>query len=283
MTTEQFENLFLGSGSDLRIDKDTLASIFDALNKNNKPPVDAYTQPDYTSVVNPTINDVDGLAKRLGVNFTYDRGEIEKIYQDATRAAMKAARNDDAEREYISHLAKSQQSANDLIRKQYADAVSSGASRGMQAASMLSTILGVTQAATDEATQIAKTKQQQADQYAAKLKQDAADALRYSNDVAQNIGSLSHSLYNDQIQQLAAQLGYNQAINTDRAGYLANKYTADSNAAANTIATGAGIYNNRLSVLAQIQSALEEKEAQKYAADKGQYQKLEYAGGYTAK
>ena len=88
-------------------------------------------------------------------------------------------------------------------------------------------------------------------------------------------------MYNDDIQKLTAQLAYNQAINTDAAGYAANKYTAQSNLAGTLASAGAGIYNNNQSAIASVQAAIEQANAQRYAADKGQHQKLEYAGGYT--
>ena len=160
-------------------------------------------------------------------------------------------------------------------------AVAAGANRGMQAANMLSTILGTTQAANEEATQLAVDRQTLANKYAQQLKQDTADALQYSNEMGNTIGSMAHQLYNDQIQQLTAQLAYNQGINTDAAGYAANKYTANANLAGNNASAGAGVYNNNQSAIAQLQAAIESANAQRYAADKGQYQNLEYSGGYT--
>lgn len=241
---------------------------------------DTYNQPAYTSVIDPTILSSQQLANTLGVNFTYDRDEIEKIYQDATKAAMRTEAASGAERSYYNNLANAQNTALDTIKQQYGSAVAAGANKGMQAANMLSTVLGTTQTANEQATQLAIDKQNLANQYAAQLKQDTADALRYSNDVAGTIGGLSHQLYNDQIQQLTAQLAYNQALNTDIAGYAANKYTANANLAGSNAAAGAGIYNNNQSAIAQLQSAIEEANATRYAADKNQYQKIEYAGGY---
>ena len=148
---------------------------------------------------------------------------------------------------------------------------------------MLSAILGNTQTANEEATQLAVDRQALVNQYAQQLRQDSVDALKYSNDMASQIGTLSHQLYNDDIQKLTAQLAYNQAINTDAAGYAANKYTAQSNLAGTLASAGAGIYNNNQSSIAAIQSAIEQANAQRYAADKGQYQKLEYSGGYSVK
>lgn len=259
----------------------SLEDIVAALQKATGGLSDTYTKPEYTSVIDPTIYGADALANMLGVQFTYDRDEIEKIYQDATKAAMNAEQQSGAEKSYYKHMADAQNTALDTVRQQYGQAVAAGANRGMQAANMLSTILGTTQAANEEATQLAVDKQTLANKYAQQLKQDTADALQYSNEMGNTIGSMAHQLYNDQIQQLTAQLAYNQGINTDAAGYAANKYTANANLAANNASAGAGVYNNNQSAIAQLQAAIESANAQRYAADKGQYQNLEYSGGYT--
>lgn len=261
----------------------SLADILATLQQNTPAINDSYVQPEYTNVIDPTLYNVNDLSKVLGLDFTYDRNEIEKIYQDATKASYLAEANSGAERGYYSNLANAQNTALDTIKQQYGQAVATGANKGMQAANMLSAVLGTTQTANDEATALAEGKQKLANTYAAQLKKDTADALSYSNDVANSIGSLTHSLYNDQIQQLTAQLAYNQGINTDAAGYAANKYTAQSNLAGTLASAGAGVYNNNQSAIAQLQAAIEAANAQRYAADKGQYQKIEYSGGYSVK
>lgn len=244
-------------------------SLADTLNTvyNTTPKVtDSYVRPEYTNVVNSQIRDVNDLSRTLGVNFTYDRNEIEKIYQDATRAALRSELNSDAERKYYSNLAAAQNTAMDTIRQQYGSALAAGANKGMQAANMLSAILGTTQTANEEATQLAADRQQLVNKYAQQMRQDTVDALNYSNDIANTIGSLSHQLYNDEIQQKTAELAYNQGINTDYAGYMASKYTADANLQAALAGTGAGVYNNNQSAIAALEAAIETGRATKDSA-----------------
>lgn len=233
--------------------EDTLNTVYNTAPKIN----DGYVRPDYTNVVNSRIRDVNDLSKTLGVNFTYDRNEIEKIYQDATMAALRMEQNSGAERQYYNNLANAQNTMLDTIRQQYGNAVSTGANRGMQAANMLSAILGTTQTANEEATNLAAAKQELTNKYAQQMRQDTVDALQYSNDMANTIGSLSHQLYNDEIQQKTAELAYNQGINTDYAGYMASRYTADANLAAALAGTGAGVYNNNQSAIAALEAAIE--------------------------
>ena len=218
---------------------------------------DSYNRPDYTGVVDSQIPGVSDLANILGVNFTYDRDEIEKIYQDATKAALQMEQNNGAERRYYNNIAAAQNTALDTIRQQYGQAVASGASKGMQAANMLSAILGTTQTANDEATQLAQDRQTLVNKYAQQMRQDSIDALNYSNDMGNSIGGLAHQLYNDMIQQKTAELSYNQGINTDAAGYAASKYTADANLSGALAGTGAGVYNNNNSAIAALQAAIE--------------------------
>ena len=230
----------------------SLADIIAALQKSAGSIPDTYTQPAYQTLVDPSIRGAQSLADQLGVQFTYDRDAIEKIYQDATKSALKTEMGSGTENKYYQHLADAQNTALDTIRQQYGSAVASGASKGMQAANMLSAILGTTQTANEEATQLAVDRQALVNQYAQQLRQDSVDALKYSNDMASQIGTLSHQLYNDDIQKLTAQLAYNQAINTDAAGYAANKYTAQANLAGTLASAGAGIYNNNQSSIAAI-------------------------------
>lgn len=239
---------------------------------------DSYVRPEYTAVVDPTIRSAATLNELLGTDFTYDRDEIYGIYKDATKAAYDAeiAQQRQAERGYYANMAAAQDSTIDTIRGQYGAAIASGASKGMQAANVLSAILGTSQAAADQATQLAQDRQALGARYGAQIKADAKDALTYANDVASQIGGLAHQLYNDDIQRKTAELSYNQGINTDYAGYAANKYNADANLAGNIIGSGAGVYNNNQSAIASLKAAIEQANATKYAADKPTY-----SGSYT--
>jgi hypothetical protein len=251
-------------------------SLNDILNtlKSMQNVSNGYTQPAYTSVVNPSIRSADALNSQLGTDFTY-----------ATQAAYATdlAGKQDAQRGYYANMAKAQDTAVDTMRQQYGSAIASGASKGMQAANTLSAILGMTQQSAEQATQLAADRQALGAQYGAKVKQDAKDSLSYANDMANTIAGLSHQFYNDDIQRKTAELSYNQGINTDNAGYQANKYTADANLASNLANAGAGVYNNNQSAIASIQAAIEQAKATKYAADKGQNQNqnIKYSGGYN--
>lgn len=218
------------------------------------------------SVVNPAVRTANQLANELGINLTYDYDKIKAIYDDATIAANKASQESSAVKSYYQLLGDAQSSAMDTMRKAYSSAVSNGATRGMQAANMLSTILGTTQQANEQATQLAQQRQLNANEYASQLAQNAKDALEYSNSMQNNISTLSRQLYNDDIQRQTAELGYNQQINTDRAGYNANVATQLAGMLNNRATAAAGLVNNNQTALANIQAAIEAANATKYAA-----------------
>lgn len=248
-----------------------------------------YNQPAYTNVTDARIRGLGDLNSLLGTNINTDQASIQALYDSASNASYQANLNEqaNAERGYYSNMATAQDTALDTIRQQYGSAIASGASRGMQAANTLSSILGTSQAAAQQATQLAQDRQQLGMNYAAELKQNATDALKYANDTSLQVGSLAHQFYNDDIQARTAELSYNQGINTDAAGYAANQYTAQSNLAAQLAAAAAGAYNNKVTADATRYSADQNRasyensattsaNATKYAADKS-YKATKYA------
>lgn len=229
---------------------------------------DNYVTPDYADVTDPTVRSLQDLQSQLGSNINYDYDAIRGIYDDATRSAYDIEQKSGAERDYYQHLADAQNTALDTIRQQYGSAVASGASKGMLAAQQLSAILGTSQTANQEATQLAIDKQTRANEYASQMAQNAKDALQYSNQQQMDLASLSRQLYNDDIQAQTAQLSYNQGINQDRANYLTGRQTALGALQSSIANTVSGIYNNNQSAIAQLQSAIAQAEANKYAADR---------------
>lgn len=248
---------------------DSLSTILSQIRNTLGTANSTYAQPSYTDTTTPTLRSAEQLNNVLGTDITYDRNEIESIYNKASKAAYDAKLQEqaNAERGYYGNIATMQDTALDTIRQQYSQAIASGASKGMQAANTLSAILGTSQQSIDEATKLAQDRQALGTTYAAELQKNASDALSYSNETASTLATLSRQLYNDDIQRLTAQLAYNQGINTDAAGVAANQYTALSNLLANYASSGAGVYNNNQSAIAAIQAALAEAEATKYAAD----------------
>lgn len=231
-------------------------------------PEDRYKRPDYADVTTPEIRSIDELAKLLGTDIMHNRDEIISSYRDATDAGYRAnlVEQGNAEKGYYRNMAATQDVTLDTIRKQYAQGIANGASSGMQAANLLSASLGNTQKSAEEATLLAQSRQKLGADYATSLKKDVVDGTKYANDVASTFGTLSHSFYNDQIQQQAAQLSYNQGINTDYAGYEAGRYSSLASLLAAYGNSSAGIYNNNNSAITAIEQAMQSRAGQEEAA-----------------
>ena len=230
---------------------------------------DNYIRPDLIDTVDPTMLDVQAMSDMLGMDFTYDRAAIEEILQGAVDAQYDLRQTEQgvAERKYNQNMAVAQNTALDTMRQQQGQAVAQGASTGARAANELSAVLGISQQAAEEATQLAMDRQLMAKEEGVARAQATSQALQQSNEAYLNYGALARQHYNDQIQQLAAELAYNQAINTDYAGYEANRYSADQNLLAAIQQSGSNIYGNNQSSLAGIQQAIEQAQAQRYGAD----------------
>ena len=247
----------------------SLESIISEITKATGTTKDTYVKPDLLDTIDPSMLDVDAMSSLLGMDLTYDRDAIEDILQGAVTAEydLRGAEQDVAERKYSQHMATAQNTALDTLRQQQGQAIAQGASKGMSAANELSAVLGISQQAAEEATQLAQDRQLMAKEQGAARAQATSSALTQANEAYMNFGALSRQHYNDQIQQLAAELAYNQGINTDYAGYQANKYSADQSLLAAIQQSGSNVYGGNQSSLASIQQAIEQAEAQRYAAD----------------
>lgn len=230
----------------------------------------------YTDVNNAGVMDLPTLQQALGTNITYDRQAIEDLYNTATETGYGIERKNGAENAYFKALASSSSEANKAMADQYNRAAAQGASAGMAAANQLSSILGMGQQAQEQAQQLAIDRQNSMKEYAQQMAQNKVDALKYSNDTQTNLAQQARQLYNDSIQQQTAQLAYNQAANTDIAGYNANKDTVLGNLLGNLGSAGSNAFANSVTSLASIQNAIAAADAQKN-------QQITYAGDYTVR
>lgn len=231
---------------------------------------DTYVRPDYTNVDNANIYSIQQMQDKLGsgAQFTYDRNEIEKILQAAVDAqyAGQYQQQANTERTYYKNMATAQNTALDTARQLQGQAIASGASKGMQAANALSAILGISQTSNDEATKLAQDRQLLAQQEGAAKALASSQAMDKSNATLTALQNAQHQLYADEIQKQAEQLGYNQAINTDYAGYQASKYSADQTLNGTLASSGSNTYNNNIAQYGALQQALESAAAQRDAA-----------------
>lgn len=218
-----------------------------------------------------------------GINF--DQAAIEGVYKKAT-AADYAARKQDYQNtagQYYNRMATSQNTYLDAQRKANASAVMSGASRGMQNAAQLSTILGLSQQSSLDNTKLAQDARLLSDQENAAYAKNASDALTYSNLVKNQLGTLSANEYATDAQKYAAELGAGSAIATANTAASAQGYTADQalqgtqyNADKNLAGTQ---YTADKNYAGTTYASDKSASASGYAADKGYAGQVAYANG----
>lgn len=145
------------------------------------------------------VNNQSDLS-RYGIDYSQAQQDaIANIFKNSANAAYNTAQN-----QYSQDIANQQATLSDTIRRSQAEAVATGASRGMQAANELSSMLGLQQAAAQGATQ---------------LQGDYASALAQAQQQAADL------------QTQRAQIGA-ELFNADRAAE-AQEYTANMEFAAN--------------------------------------------------
>ena len=174
------------------------------------------------------LADIQSLADLYGID--YNRESIEGVFKDATNAAHEANLKEynRTARQYYDKLGATQNSLIDTLRKQRAAAITSGANAGMQNATELSEILGLTQTVSPDALALAQDRNALIEAYNAQLAQDARDAMEYSDNLKQALAALASEKYGYDAQQYVAELSHNanvQAQNTaSSAAYAGNKY-----------------------------------------------------------
>lgn len=260
----------------------TLAEWLAELGGNINPNQDNYTPAEKVDASDPTLRTVDQYLAELGAqDYRYKYEDILNTLNNASTAGFDATKQGlaNAAAEYYRQLSDTQDTAADTIRQQYAQGIQSGISKGMQAANLLSTILGTTQAGAAGAQEQAQAEREAYLKYASELAGNGATALNQSNAAYETLMGNIRQLYNDEIQQQTAKLEYNASLEETLANYLATKYTADTNYSANQNSLAAGLLNQQQSSLAAILQAATAAEAQdnysnawlegtKYAADK---------------
>lgn len=118
-----------------------------------------------------------------------DEQAILDKYNAATVAQFNAQReqNRQAENEFYNKMYDTQKTAMDTIRKSNAAAVSSGASRGLQAANELSALLGLEQESVASATEVAQANRQTAQEETAAVLENVLNAYQQATQERQQL------------------------------------------------------------------------------------------------
>ena len=190
----------------------------------------------------PQLQGAETLSNLYG-GVTYDMDKIKAILDAGTTAAYDLKKKEAAAAEgtYADMLYGAGMTARDAIRKQASAAVATGASRGMQAAQELSSILGLEQTGVSEATTLMQNRQKLNDEMAAEIAKNAASALSTSNAAKMALGTLGSNLYAADTQKAVGDLDYLARIDAATKAAEASKYTADKAYAGTELTTKANI------------------------------------------
>lgn len=224
------------------------------------------SKPDWTPT-RSQMRDPSELAKQYGI--TYDANAIQSKFDAATKAQYDASRKEYAatENKYYNDMYNNQASSIDAIRKANAQAVATGASRGMQAANELSSVLGMQQTGAEGATKLAVDKNLLTDKEQAAYAQNSKDAMTTANSAGATLGNLNANIYAADTQFDVGQMDYYARLDTALKQLMgtqeqaeATRYNADQNLAGNK-------YSADANAAAQRYAADQNYAGQKYSAD----------------
>lgn len=199
--------------------------------------VEEYSKPNWTPT-RTEMGDPSKLAQSLGVTYDYD--SILGKFNDVTKAQMDLAKKQQthSENKYYSDMYNTQMSSLDTIKKANAQAVATGASRGMQAANELSSILGLQQESVAGATDLAAARSELIDKEREAYATNALNALQQANNTALSLGNLNANIYATDTQFDVGQMDYYARLDAAMKQLMAaqeqangNRYAADQNLA----------------------------------------------------
>lgn len=154
-----------------------------------------------------------------------DEQAILDKYNAATAASYAAQRDQNrlAENQFYNQMYNTQRTAMDTIRQSNAAAVSTGASRGVQAANELSALLGLQQESVAGATEIAQARQQTAQEETATMLDNTLKAYQQAQTERANL--IQSAIQADSINQqreTSMQSLYLQALADGRTSFAAS-------------------------------------------------------------
>jgi len=202
--------------------------------QTNPTPTTPPTQPEVSipsyTPSRPSLRSIDDLASLYG-GITYDEAAIRAKFDAATKAEYDLRRREyeATANRFYEQMYGTQATALDTIRRNNAAAVATGASRGIQAANELSAILGLQEANTQTASELAQQRNLLADQEGAALAKNIVDAMTTSNAVKQALGNLAANLYASDTQFDVGAMQYYAALNQAAQALQGTIYTADRN------------------------------------------------------
>ncbi len=228
-----------------------------------------------TPIGAPALKSAEELARMYG-NITYDEDAILSKFNKATEKEYAAKRKEyeQTEDEFYTRLFGTQSTALDTIRRANSSAITTGASRGFQAANEIAAILGLQQESVDDSTKLAQARTNLVDKEAEAYTKNAVDALTTANTIKQALATIGANLYAADTQLSVGQLQYLAQLDAAAKQLEASIYgsNAQKDVAGINIVGQLGVADKNL--LGTLGATTAAKEANIYAADQN------YAGNY---
>lgn len=173
------------------------------------------------------------MASNLGLDYNYQN--ILNKLNAATKDEYAAKDKEFAQTEnkYYDTLYGAQGTALDTIRKSQAQAIATGASRGLQMSNELSSILGLQQESVANATQLAQDRNLLKDKETAAYTQNVNDATTTYNNLGTTMGTLINNKYAADVENNVGLMSYYAALDQNAKNLEGSKYSADQNLTGN--------------------------------------------------
>ena len=235
------------AASDVTVDlSETLADVIP--NGGNY----SYTPFTPIEAILPSLQNYDAatLAKLYGID--YNQENIYNTLMKGVDTAYKTKYTDQgvAENKYYANMATAQSALAEQNALTQSQAIMAGTNKGMQAAQALSSMLGVSQQAAAEATQLAVDRQKLSDAYSADQAKARADALNTYNAIGADFLEGGKSLYSSDVSKYVGQLDSRASTETNNATLAAQAMAGKSswdNGLANILGSTYGQYMNNTS------------------------------------
>ena len=200
------------------------------------------------------------LGDDLGI--TYDEQAIRSRFDAATEAEfdVRHQQHGMAQDQFSRDLYGQQMNLADMMRRQRQEAISTGASRGLQSAQDLSSMLGMQQQGLEGATQLAQEQALLGDEEGAAYAANIRDAMTQSNELKQAMGALG-------VQDRASDVQWDVgAMDADARKYQADKGLEGMEYQADRTLEGQE-YQADKGLEAAVTTAMTQLEGTKYQAD----------------
>lgn len=161
------------------------------------------------------LRDASDIARTFG-DINYDEKAIRALFDAASDKKYDLLNKEYtmSENKYYDALAGTGSTALDTLRRNSNAAIATGASKGMQAATELSSMLGLEQQGIEDATALTQERNKLMDKHAAEVAQNAIEAMQYANQTKFNMGNLSANFYAADSQFDVGQMDYYARLDT---------------------------------------------------------------------